>query len=386
MHHIVCLSTTAFHAFPTRKQQVMSRIPDAQILYFDPPVTYLAPLRSKAARSQLRAYREPGEQVQPNVWRYALPPILPFYNKKRAVNRMNRKRLARCVKQAMAEHGFGPETVLWVYHPSYVDAALEIPHASLIYDCVDRHSAYPGLIDPNVVDGMEQELAKACDMVFATSTGLYETLSGFNPHAAMIPNGANYELFSQVLDPAMKPDPRVKDLPKPVFGFVGALQECTDLALIGRIAVLYPQGSVVFVGNPLPGVDVSALQAMDNVHFLGKVPQKELPGLICGFDVCLNLFVNNDLSRDVSPLKFYEYLATGKPILISPEPSQVLAFQDAVYLTREDNLAEACQAALSEPDDRLTRRRAEYGKSCSWDARVAQIREALAERGILTEK
>ena len=102
--------------------------------------------------------------------------------------------------------------------------------------------------------------------------------------------------------------------------------------------------------------------------------------------LCLNLFVNNDLSRDVSPLKFYEYLATGKPILISPEPSQVLAFQDAVYLTREDNLAEACQAALSEPDDRLTRRQAEYGKSCSWDARVAQIREALAERGILTEK
>ena len=95
MHHIVCLSTTAFHAFPTRKQQVMSRIPDAQILYFDPPVTYLAPLRSKAARSQLRAYREPGEQVQPNVWRYALPPILPFSNKKRTVNRMNRKRLAR---------------------------------------------------------------------------------------------------------------------------------------------------------------------------------------------------------------------------------------------------------------------------------------------------
>ena len=61
MHHIVCLSTTAWHGFPTRKQQVMSRIPDAEILYFDPPVTYLAPLRSREAREKLGAWKEGGE-------------------------------------------------------------------------------------------------------------------------------------------------------------------------------------------------------------------------------------------------------------------------------------------------------------------------------------
>lgn len=383
MHHIVCLSTTAYHAFPTRKQQVMSRIPDAEILYFDPPVTYLAPLRSAAARTQLTAWKAPGEQVLPNVTRYALPPILPFYNKKRAVNRLNRKRLAECVKKAMAEHGFGPETVLWVYHPSYVDAAREIPHAALIYDCVDRHSAYPGLIDPAVVDQMEKELAQESDMVFATSVGLFETLSAYNPNTVLIPNGANYELFSRAMDPATAADERVAALPRPVFGFVGAIQECTDLKLIEQIAALYPQGSVVFVGDPLPGVDVSALAARPNVHLLGRVPQTELPALIKGFDVCLNLFQNNRLSRDVSPLKFYEYLATGKPILISPEPSQVLLFKDAVYLAREDSLAEACRQALSETDDSLIQRRAAYGKACSWDARVAEMRKSLAQQGIL---
>ena len=45
MKQIVCLATSPWYPIPTRKQQVMSRIPDAQILYFDPSVTYLAPLR-----------------------------------------------------------------------------------------------------------------------------------------------------------------------------------------------------------------------------------------------------------------------------------------------------------------------------------------------------
>ncbi len=383
MHHIVCLSTTAWHGFPTRKQQVMSRIPDAEILYFDPPVTYLAPLRSREAREKLGAWKEGGEAVMPNVTRYSLPPILPFYNKKRAVNRLNRKRLAACVRRAMEEKGFGDETVLWVYHPSYVDAAALIPHAKLIYDCVDRHSAYPGLIDPAVVDGMERELAESCDAVIATSTGLYDTLRAYNPRTALIPNGANYERFSQVLDPALAPDPRTADLPRPVFGFVGAIQQCTDVPLLVQLASSHPDWSLAFVGNPLPGVDIQALTALPNVHMLGSVPQAELPALIKGFDVCLNLFRNDRLSRDVSPLKFYEYLATGKPVLTSPEPSQVLAYADAVYVTREEDLEENCRKALSEPDDSLARRRAAYGRDCSWDARVAQIRSTLASYGIL---
>ena len=381
MAHIVCLSTTAWHAHPTRKQQVMSRLTDSEVLYFDPPVTWLAPLRDKSAWSQLLV-KEEGEQVMEHVTRFSLPPILPFYNKKRAVNRLNRHRLAAFVKKVMKAHGFGEETVLWVYHPSYVDAAGLIPHASLVYDCVDRHSAYPGLIDPAVVDGMERELAAACDMVFATSVGLYETLSACNPHTKMIPNGANDTLFSRARAPETAIDPRVASLPHPVFGFVGAIQQCTDTPLMERLAALYPDGSLVFVGDPLPGVDVSGLAALPNVRMLGRVPQNELPALIKGFDVCLNLFRNNRLSRDVSPLKFYEYLSTGKPILASPEPSQVLQYADAVYITEEGNLAEQCRAALSEPDRTMAGRRAAYGAECSWDARVAEIRAALADQGI----
>lgn len=73
-----------------------------------------------------------------------------------------------------------------------------MPHSRLVYDCVDRHSAYKGHITPEVVDGMERDLAKPADQVFATAVGLAETLEKISPTTKMIPNGAAYEIFSRV--------------------------------------------------------------------------------------------------------------------------------------------------------------------------------------------
>ena len=89
MKQIVCLSTSPWYPIPTRKQQVMGRLSDAEILYFDPPVTYLAPLKDKNARPRLRAWKKPGEQVAENITVYSLPPVLPFFNKYRFINRWN---------------------------------------------------------------------------------------------------------------------------------------------------------------------------------------------------------------------------------------------------------------------------------------------------------
>jgi hypothetical protein len=93
--------------------------------------------------------------------------------------------------------------------------------------------------------------------------------------------------------------------------------------------------------------------------------------------------VKNDLSKDVSPLKFYEYLATGKPIVSTPQPDQVLDFRDLIHLggTAEEFLA-ACEAALADTDPARQAARMAAGKDCSWDARVAQMGEVLTRRGV----
>ena len=63
-NHVVCLSTTNYHPLPTRKQNVMSRLRNSEVLYFDPPVSIIAPLKDKKASAYISKYKQPGEKVE----------------------------------------------------------------------------------------------------------------------------------------------------------------------------------------------------------------------------------------------------------------------------------------------------------------------------------
>ena len=204
MKQVVCLSTSPWYPIPTRKQQVMSRLSDAEILYFDPPVTWLAPLKDRSAREKLRAHRAAGEKVRENITVYASPPVLPFFNKFRWINRLNQRKIARYVNKKCRAHGFDAP-LLWCYSPTSVDCADRIKRGKLVYDCVDRHSAYGGLMDPALVDAMEEELAGKADAVFATAQALYARLRESNLKTKLIPNGANFERFFAASRPQEKP-------------------------------------------------------------------------------------------------------------------------------------------------------------------------------------
>ena len=134
-----------------------------------------------------------------------------------------------------------------------------------------------------------------------------------------------------------------------MFGFVGMLQECIDYALIESLAKARPDATVFFIGRTLPGVSLDRLKKYPNIVFHGLVPQPELPAFLAQFDVCLNVFRAGALSKDVSPLKFYEYLATGKPIVSTREPLQVSDFADVTYIAdSEAEFLEKCAEAAAE--------------------------------------
>lgn len=381
MKQIVCLATSPWYPIPTRKQQVMRRIPDAQILYFDPSVSILAPLRDKAAKSALTAWRKPGEQVTEQITVFRLPPVLPFFNKFRWINRINQKRMARFVRKKMREAGF-EQPVLWVYSPVTVDLVEHVPHCALVYDCVDRHSAYGGMMNPALVDQMELELAGKAGAVFATAEPLAQRLRTANPDARFIPNGADFERFVQASKPQPVPED-MKSIPHPIFGFVGALQTCIEYGFVAQAAKAHPEWSFVWIGNEKPGADLSALRQLNNVHFLGVKPNAMLPQYLAQFDACLNLFAESELSKDVSPLKFYEYLATGKPIISTRQPDQVQQFAPIIHIADSAQaFTDCCAGALHDTQPERTAARIEAGRQSSWDARVREICAVLEQKGI----
>lgn len=381
MRKILCLSSSNYYPFPTRKQNIMNRLSDCEIIYINPAVTYIAPLKDRNA--DIRAYKKAPVRAMPHIRVYDQPPVLPFYNKKRSINRFNQKRLAKYLSGILKSCGFGKDIWLWCYTPSACDlieslaAELGIGAEALwdrvIYDCVDRHSAYPGLIDPAVVDGMEEELAGKAHTVFATAQGLYDRLKNFNADCHLLPNGCNYELFSRTAELSKEGD-------KKVFGFVGMLQECIDYSCIEALARDFPDAEIRLIGRKLPGVDTGALEKYGNISFAELLPQEELPARIKDFDLCLNIFRNDELARDVSPLKFYEYLATGKPVVSTPVPLQVNDYRDCIYIADSaEQFTEKCREALAEQSgDPRRALRLEAAKKCSWDERVKEMRSILS--------
>jgi len=378
MGNIVCLSTSNYHPYPTRKQNVMNRLQHAEIIYFDPPISYLAPLKDRSLKPRLRAWRRGGEQVGEHLTVYALPPVLPFGSRYRWLNRLNQRRQARYIRQVLAEQGFS-RPLLWCYSPTAADLVGLLPHGAVVYDCVDRHSAYPGMINAQVVDNMERKLAEQADQVFCTAAGLYDTLIRYNPHTALIPNGVAYELFVQAAGPKRSEGP-------PRFCFVGMLQDCIAYDYLLALADAFPKAEIWLIGRAMPGVDTAMLAAKPNIRLLGLRPQQELPELISACDVCLNLFAPSRLSQDVSPLKFYEYLATGKPVVSTNEPLQVRDYADLVYIAEDiDDFLAKCGRALAEDDPALRQRRMAAGQAAGWDNRVRQMEAILAERGLLDQ-
>lgn len=382
MNQIVCISTSPWKPLPMSKQQILSRIPDSEIIYFDPPVTYIAPLKDRSAKEKLKAHKLPADRINDHIVTYTMPPVIPFFNKCRLINKLNQKKLAKFVNKKMTEHGF-TSPVLWTYSHTCADITSHIPHSALVYHCVDRHSAFKGLLDPELVDSMEYDLTKEADMVFCTAMGLQQRLLPYNDKAVLIPNGANYELFSKAAGDLPCPD-ELKDISGPIIGFTGALQECIEYSFVAHAAIQRPDWTFVFIGNRLPAADLCGIDNMSNVRLLGVKPQDQLPDYIAHFDVCLNLFKTDELTKDVSPLKFYEYLCTGKPVVTTPEPQQVMAFKDMIYVAATaDEFIEKCEAAMSESSEEQKKLRMEAGKSCSWDSRADQFVSILRELNIL---
>lgn len=376
--NIICLSSVDWEPLWTRKQQVMSRLPHSnKILYVEPPITLLSPFKDPEMWKKWGMWRQGVRRLNDFIYLWSPPPILPFGNKYRWINKCNQWLIAKALKPVIKQLEL-TDPILWTYMPNSGDIIDQISHKLLVYDCVDEHSEYTGLIDKENMLSMEQDLIKACDTVFVTAEGLYQSKKPFAKTIYFLPNAANVEHFMQAQKAETQIPPELQDLPGPVIGFVGVIQDWIDLELIEMTARTHPEWSVVLVGPVGPGIDISALQQLSNVHLLGRKDLKDLPKYLKGFDVCLNPFKMNELTDKVSPLKFYEYLASGKPIVTVDMPG-IRDFVDVVEVakTREEWIP-AIERALSQESPEKLEQRLKRARENSWESRVEFMMDKLA--------
>lgn len=278
------------------------------------------------------------------------------------------------------------QPISWIYHPGFADAVQRLDHKLLVYDCVDNYEAFPTYRDdPKWLMEREKRLCRRADVVFCTSRALYEERKKFNPdNTYLVHNVGDAEHFKTAMDPELETASEVATLRGPVIGFVGAVSDYKlNTDWVRRAGEARPDWNFVLVG-PVgmadPDTDVGALKRMPNVHLLGHRPYEDLPRYLKGFDVGVIPYRINDYTESVFPIKFFEFLATGTPVVISALPA-LSEFYDAVEVARDaEEFAERCEAALADDDEDRRRARVELAERHSWPERVRKLMEKVDER------
>ena len=121
-----------------------------------------------------------------------------------------------------------------------------------------------------------------------------------------------------------------------------------------------------------PRTNISALERLPNIHLLGARPYLELPEVLRGADVALVPYAINDLTRSVFPMKVYEYLAAGLPVVTTPLPALAETAGVVVAADAPATVA-AVERALAEDGAATRRARSAAVRENSWDTRLEEI-------------
>ena len=164
---------------------------------------------------------------------------------------------------------------------------------------------------------------------------------------------------------------------KPIIGYFGAINDWFDVEAVEYAVKENSEKRFVFIGN-IDTKKVKRLFKYRNVYFLGEVKHEELGGYLAYFDVCTIPFVLNDLIKSTNPVKFYEYLATGKPVVSSKLP-ELERYSDICYLySGKEDFSKCIYKALYDKEEDTVKKRIKVARENSWDERVRILREVLS--------
>ena len=377
---IVCLSTQDWQGLWTRKQRFMQMFAQSgnRVLYIETPVHLLGLDVLPQDPTRFFRFLKGPRRVEPNLHVATLPILLPFFQMSHTLNAVNHVLVRAMLRRWIRELGFR-EPLLWIYTPFSASIVDGIDHSFSIYECVDEFRAARGFVRPDVVGKMEDSLLKKVDVTIVTQENLLPRRAALCPQTFCVPNGADVDLFRRIaLDDSPIPPP-LERLPRPRLGFIGHIQYWIDLKLIGYLAERRRDWSFALVGPVGPLAETSPVKNLPNVHFLGRQPQSEIPRFVKGFDVCLNPYRKDDVANHASPLKIYEYLAAGKPVM-STEMAEARKFATDVAIGASyEDFPQKCDAILAHlPESTAAvRRRIDTAGAHSWKHRFTEVNAVL---------
>jgi glycosyltransferase involved in cell wall biosynthesis len=268
------------------------------------------------AATKLKQWASPqsANAALPDNLRVISPRMVPGFRRPWQ-RRINARSIAAAVKRALdaGEPGAGGQRVVLTTLPITADLVDMIEADRWVYYCVDDFSVWPGL-DSNVMQEMEEQLVEKVDSIVCVSETLQQRIKQMGRDATLLTHGVDLDHWSSPAETAAMP-PWWNQQRQPIFLFWGLIDRRLDATWCAALstALAQRQGTLVLVG-PQQSPD-PVISQLGNVILPGPVSYEQLPVIAAAADVLVMPYIDAAVTAAMAPLKFKEYLATGKAVV-----------------------------------------------------------------------
>lgn len=283
----------------------------------------------------------------------------------------------RQAKWFLTKHGV-ENSIIWVYHPGFAPYLKEFTRSLIVYDCVDDYATFPEYTKNKKlkkwITDQEKQLCQYSDIIFTTSSYLFDIKHSQYPEKSYyVHNVGDYDHFSLVQSDKCTSVKKVSNIKGKKICFVGAISDYkVRIDWIYDSAKINPEFNYILIG-PIglsdKNTDVSILKSLPNVYFFGKIDYSLLPSFLKSIDVCIIPYKVDGHTKGVFPIKFFEFLATGKPVVISNLPSLKEYYKFVFVAKNKNEFSECINKAIVE-GSHMREKRIQLAKKNKWNHRI----------------
>lgn len=308
------------------------------------------------------------------------PFFIPIQGK-RIVDGLNNRLLLWQIQAACRLSGLR-NPILWLENLRAADLLPFFPNSLKIYHVSDLFSHDGYVANRSIQQQREEKITQEADLIICVSRELYELKKNQKSRVFYLPHGVDFELFYTAAEQQKIWEP-LRVIPRPIAGYFGTLTDSNDIALWEYCARQMPDVSFVLAGRVTAG-DYSKLASLPNVHLTGFLPYETIPSLCAGFDVCMLNWRQSPWIYACNPLKAFEYMAAGKPIVSVPI-RELEQYQDVVSIARNpEEYVRFLRWELQSDTPVRKERRVEIARSHDWNVHLTRLSEIL--QSVLDER
>lgn len=365
------------------------------VIFTDHPFTLLdlaTKFKDASVRKRLKAYLGGEVFMKEGVYVVRTPFVWPtnFLPKGRLYNffsNWNQRILASRLNKFLTAQGV--ESLIYInsfnFYFNNLPKLLKAKTLVNIYHCIDpmiksftlKHGKY-----------LQDKAAASADVVVATAPALLKPFQAKNLRTFLVPNAANFAHFNKAASNKIEIHPKLKDINGKVLGYFGNIERRTDFDLLSKVVDHLQDWHLVLAGPyDLKFVPENFLKH-PRIHFPGSFAHEEAPSVIKRFDVATIPFKCDDVSNGIYPLKLYEYLAAGKPVVSTNFNPDILKDLNGVINTADtpQEFANSVLLAYATDSEKRSLQRIDVASRETWEHRAEQfediIKKELAAKNI----